>query len=130
MNALPPRFAQWCLRGAIALVWLYQGLWHKIIDPDGHHRKLLSAALGTPWSRPACLALGILETAIALAVFADRWPKRLGWLQIGLLAAMNTGGLLAARSQIPDPVGMLTINAAFACAIWLNGWLAMHRSLP
>jgi hypothetical protein len=125
---LPPVPAQWCLRGSIALVWLYQGLWHKIIDPGGQHQRLLAAAFGTPWSRPFGLALGALETAIALAVLADWWPDRLSWLQIGLLAVMNTGGLVVAGREIPDPVGMLTLNAAFACAIWLNGWLAVHRA--
>lgn len=109
----------WCfLRVAAALVWLYQGLWHKIVAVDARHLEIVASA---PSFLPPRLALGLiggLETLFAISLLA-RWRQRLfAWLQIGMLVAMNAAGILFAGDKIPDIGGMLTMNLVFALTIW------------
>lgn len=116
----------WCLlRMAVALVWLYQGLWHKIIAVDARHLEIVASA---PSFLPPRLALGMiggLETLFAISILAS-WRQRLfAWLQIGMLVAMNVAGIFFAGDKIPDIGGMLTMNLVFALTIW---GLANHES--
>jgi len=113
------------LRISVALVWLYQGLWHKILWVDARHLEIVASV---PAFVPPRLALGMiggLETLFAIAILC-RWKQRLfGWLQIGMLSAMNAAGILFAGDKIPDIGGMLTMNLVFALAIW---GLAHHEA--
>jgi hypothetical protein len=121
---LIPIHAYWALRGSIALVWLYQGLWHKLLAVDEHHRRIVEQALGATLGPVALSGIGLVETAIAGAVLAAFKPMQVAWLQIVLLAGMNTAGLLSAAGEIPDPVGMVTMNLVFGVATWVNGRLS------
>jgi uncharacterized membrane protein YphA (DoxX/SURF4 family) len=109
----------WCLlRLAVAMVWIYQGLWHKLIAVDARHLEIVASA---PSFLPPRLALGLIggmETLFAISILV-RWRERLfAWLQIGVLVAMNAAGILFAGDQIPDIGGMLTMNLIFALTIW------------
>jgi uncharacterized membrane protein YphA (DoxX/SURF4 family) len=115
----------WCiLRLAVAMVWIYQGLWHKLIAVDARHLEIVASA---PSFLPPRLALGLIgamETVFAISILT-RWRERLfAWLQIGVLVAMNAAGIFFAGNQIPDIGGMLTMNLVFALTIW---GLAYHE---
>jgi len=118
---LIPRQARWVLRSAIALVWLYQGLWHKLLVVDERHQRIVAQALGEHLGPVALGGIGLLETLLAFAVIFSFMPMRAAWMQILLLAGMNTVGLLSAAKDIPDPMGMVTMNFVFAAAVWING---------
>lgn len=111
-------FSYWCwLRLAIALVWLYQGAWLKVVAVDPHHLDIVEAAL--PFGSPRLWigAIGAFETFLAIW-FLLGWKR--AWcasIQVGLLVVMNTGGILSAGGKIPDPVGMVLMNFVFALAI-------------
>ncbi len=116
----------WCLlRVSVALVWLYQGLWHKIVAVDARHLEIVASA---PSFLPPRLALGMiggLETLFAISILL-RWKQRpFARVQIGMLLAMNAAGILFAGDKIPDIGGMLTMNLVFALSIW---GLAHHES--
>jgi uncharacterized membrane protein YphA (DoxX/SURF4 family) len=106
------------LRLALALVWIYQGLWHKVIAVDERHLEIVASA---PSFLPPWIALGLiggLETLFAISILL-RWRQRLfAWLQIIILLAMNLAGILCASDRITDVGGMLTMNFVFALAIW------------
>lgn len=114
-------------RLSIASVWVYQGLWHKVIALDGRHREIMKQALGTTYGGAACVALGLFECLLGLAVLLNIRPMPVAWIQIGLLAGMNSAGLLTAAKDIPDPGAMLTMNFAFAMAIWTQGKVSQQR---
>lgn len=115
----------WLLRIAVALVWIYQGLWHKVIAVDARHLEIVTSA---PSFLPPRLVLGLIggwESLFAIAVFL-RWKQKFfAWLQIGTLVAMNVAGILFAGDKIPDIGGMLTMNLVFALTIW---GLANHET--
>ncbi len=115
------------MRLAIAGVWLYQGLWHKVIAVDPRHAQILAQAMGSTIGPLLLTALGLMETAFAICVLIG-WKRRLAAIaQVLSLVAMNAGGLLAARDQIPDPLGMLTLNLVFALAILGQAWARDER---
>ncbi|OAI56467.1 hypothetical protein AYO49_04260 [Verrucomicrobiaceae bacterium SCGC AG-212-N21] len=123
-----PSRAAWLLwKLSIALVWFYQGLWHKVLSPDDRHRRIIAEALGDRIGPPACIALGLFETALAFAVIVEFRPRLTAIAQIGLLIGMNGAGLLFAGRNIPDPFGMITMNFAFAMSIALQASFAVRR---
>ncbi len=115
----------WLLRVAVALVWIYQGLWHKLIAVEARHLEIVGSAPAFVPPRVALGMIGALETLFAISIMM-RWRQRIfAWLQIGMLVAMNAAGILFAGDQIPDIGGMLTMNLVFALAIW---GLANHEA--
>lgn len=108
----------WLLRVAVALVWIYQGLWHKLVAVDERHLGIVASAPAFIPPRVALGLIGGLETLFAISILL-RWHQRIfAWLQIGALLVMNAAGILFAGDKIPDIGGMLTMNLVFALAIW------------
>lgn len=115
--AAPPQVWWRLLRASVALIWFYQGLWHKILAVDARHLEIVASA---PSFVPPRLALGLIgawETLFALAVLLRWRPRLFSWLQIATLAGMNAAGILFAADKIPDIGGMLTMNLVLALVI-------------
>ncbi|HYE04997.1 MAG TPA: DoxX-like family protein [Planctomycetota bacterium] len=107
-------------RAAVAAVWLYQGLWCKLIAP-GSHQAVVGAAVGSDTTTSWLLtALGIGEGALAAWVACGWRPFAAATAQTALLVAMNIGGLVLARAHIADPAGMVVMNAAFLTLVWMT----------
>jgi len=111
----------WLIRVAIALVWLYQGLWCKLLGRAPHHAAVIGSVpfLNAAEAHAALLALGALECVLAIWVLCGRWAFGAALAQTVLLAIMNTGGVLWASTMIPDPAGMLLQNFAFLMLAWI-----------
>ncbi len=108
-------------RLTIASIWIYQGLWCKVLGRMPRHEAVVQTVpLFSPSSaRVFLLSLGLFETALGLWVLSGQASTVAACTQIGLLLVMNTGGLLWASRIIPDPVGMIFQNAALAVLIWM-----------
>lgn len=111
----------WLGRAAVALVWLYQGLWLKVLRADPRHAAIVASALGAgaETARGALAAIGLAETALAVWVLWGWRPRLAALAQTVLLAAMNAGGILGGRAHLPDPAGMVLQNAAFLVLAWI-----------
>jgi hypothetical protein len=111
----------WLIRVAIALVWLYQGLWCKLLGREPHHAAVIGSVpfLNAAQAHAALLALGVLECTLAIWVLWGRWAYGAALAQTVLLAIMNVGGVLWASAIIPDPAGMLFQNFAFLMLAWI-----------
>ena len=110
----------WWLRGAIAAVWLYEGLWCKILA-GAPHQEAIASSISRLCSLSPKLALagvGIFECLLAAWVLSARKPRAAAAVQTVLLTGMNTAGLLWARRFIPDPAGMVVQNFAFLTLVW------------
>ncbi|HEX3128242.1 MAG TPA: DoxX-like family protein [Thermoanaerobaculia bacterium] len=108
-------------RLAVALVWLYQGLWCKLLGGCPGHRAIVEAM---PWLGPGggailLAGLGLLETGLAAWVLSGWRLRAAALVQTILLVAMNGGGLLWGREHIADPGAMLTQNFAFLTLAWI-----------
>jgi len=122
---LPPA---WLIRGAVAAVWLYEGLWCKLLRGQPHEFAVVAAV---PYFGPRIgvaflLTLGAVEVGVGAWALCGAAAVACALVQTVLLAALNANGLLWARHIIPDPAGMIVKNAAFLVLVWVNaalpGW--------
>jgi hypothetical protein len=112
------------IRTAIAAVWLYEGLWCKLLGRTPSQVEVVSAvprfgALAAPFLK----ALGVFEIALALWAIAGIAPAACAIAQIATLVLLNANGLLWARHIIHEPIGMIVKNAAFLVLVWISGTL-------
>jgi hypothetical protein len=109
------------IRLSIALVWIYQGLWCKVLGHSFNHTAVISAVpfIGARGSRLTLLALGLIECGIAAWVLSGKRMRQAAIVQTVLLVAMNAGGLIWAWRLIPDPPGLVLQNFAFLMLIWV-----------
>lgn len=108
-------------RGAVAFTWTRQGLWKKVLGRDRAHLEIVKSVplLDERQARRLLVALGIVETALAVAVVAGYKPKLVATAQTCLVIAMNGGGLMWGREEIDDPGAMIEHNAVLIAAAWL-----------
>jgi DoxX-like family len=108
------------VRGAIAAVWLYEGLWCKLLGRAPNQRDIVESVpfLGRSHGRLVLSAIGLLECALAVWVLTGWEPVWAAAVQTGLLVGMNLNGLLFARRLIHDPGGMLVKNFALVVLMW------------
>ena len=126
MIALLPPF--WLIRFAVAAVWLYEGLWCKLLGGEPHQLRVVEAAPRfDPRTGPLFLKLlGAAEVVLALWALSAVAPIPCAAVQTLLLVSLNTGGLIWARRVIHDPAGMVVKNFAFLMLVWVSaslpGW--------
>jgi uncharacterized membrane protein YphA (DoxX/SURF4 family) len=108
-------------RLAVALVWLYQGLWCKLLGGCPGHEAIVDAVpwLGEGGGAALLYGLGAFETGLALWVLSGWRPRAAALVQTALLVGMNGGGLLWGREHIADPGAMITQNLAFLTLAWI-----------
>ena len=72
------------IRLAIALVWLYQGFWCKVLGGVPRHEAVIAAVpfIGSAAGRSALIALGLLECGIGLWVLSGRWMRQVAIVQM------------------------------------------------
>jgi hypothetical protein len=110
------------VRCAVAAVWLYEGLWCKLLGRETRQVQVVEAVpkLGPLVGRHFLKALGLVETAVALWVLSGVAPGLCAIAQTVLLVSLNVNGLLWARHIIHDPGGMVVKNASFLLLAWLG----------
>jgi hypothetical protein len=108
------------IRTSIALVWMYEGLWCKVLGHAPRHEAILTSLplLTTAEAHSLLLALGCLECAIGVWVISGWRPAQGVLIQTALLVSMNAGGLIFAARLVPDPAGMLLQNFTFLLLAW------------
>jgi hypothetical protein len=121
---LPPLLV---IRSAVAGVWLYEGLWCKVLGRERHQLLVVEAVpkLGSLLGRRFLLALGGAEIVLAAWVMSGVTPGLCTITQSALLVLLNANGLLWARHIIHDPAGMVVKNASFLLLAWVQA--AMSR---
>lgn len=109
------------IRVALALVWLYEGLWCKLLGRMPHQLDVVAAhpLFDAKSARLVLNALGLVEVALALWVLSGWWPFWAALTQTLLLVGMNANGLLFSREHIPDPGGMVVKNFALIVLMWV-----------
>jgi DoxX-like family len=124
MLSLPPLVI---VRGAVAAVWLYEGLWCKVLGREPRQVQVVEAVptLGPIVGKHFLKVLGGVEVALAAWVLSGEAPGLCAVAQSLLLVTLNTNGLLWARRIIHDPAGMVVKNISFLVLVWVGA--AMGR---
>lgn len=118
-----PMPALWLIRLSIAAVWIYEGLWCKLL---GRLPSQLAIVEEVPrftasFANRLLRLLGIAEVLLALWVLSGIASPLCAVAQIAFLIVLNGNGLLWARKLIHDPAGMVIKNIAFLILVWING---------
>ena len=115
---MPP---YWLLRIAVAGVWLYEGLWCKLLRGEPREFEVVRAVprYGARFGVPFLLALGAVEVSIGVWVLSGWLPFLCAVAQTVLLVSLNANGLMWSRHLIHDPKGMIVKNFAFLVLAWV-----------
>lgn len=119
---LPPI---WVIRAAVAAVWIYEGLWCKLLHGQPHELEVVEAVprFGPKAGARFLQALGVVEVALGAWVLSGIAPHACAIAQTVLLVTLNANGLVWARHLIHDPAGMVVKNIAFLALAWVaSGW--------
>ena len=109
------------IRAVIAAVWLYEGLWCKVMGRAAQQMDIVEAVplLGVRYSAWFLPVLGVLECLLGVWVLS-------GWSAWGaaafstvLLVGMNSVGITYARGKIHDPAGMVLKNLVLVVLTWV-----------
>lgn len=119
---MPP---DWLIRAAVAAVWLYEGLWCKLLRGAPGEFEVVRAVpvYGPRFGVAFLMVLGVVEVMLALWVFSGLSPLYCVLVQTLLLVCLNANGLLWARHVIHDPAGMVVKNFAFLILAWVSASL-------
>jgi hypothetical protein len=117
------------VRASIAAVWLYEGVWCKVLGRMPSQVEVVEAVpqFGPRFGVAFLKTLGVVEAAIAVWVLAGVAPGLCTVVQTALLVILNVNGLVWARHIIHDPAGMIVKNAAFLVLVWVCGALSGGR---
>lgn len=120
---MPP---SWLIRVAVAGVWLYEGLWCKLLGREPHQLEVVEAVprVGPRVGAFFLKALGAVEVALALWALSARAPDACALAQTLLLVSLNANGIYWARHLLHDPGGMLVKNFAFLVLVWVSAGLS------
>jgi uncharacterized membrane protein YphA (DoxX/SURF4 family) len=125
----PPLLA--AIRLAVAAVWIYEGLWLKVVRPAPHELAVAQSVTVGPFSPATLLHLiGGGETVLGLAVLSGRFDRVLAWFQGVVLVLMNAIGILFAGSALPDPVGLVIHNLPLLLCIVVLGVYGPGSAAP
>lgn len=115
--------ALWMLRMAVAAVWIYEGLWSKLLGGADRQVKIVEAVpvFGPRFGAWFLKGPGALEFARGIWVLSGFLPSTCAVAQVVILVALNINGLLWARRMIHDPAGMVVKNACFLLLAWVMG---------
>lgn len=111
------------IRGSVAAVWLYEGLWCKILGRVPSQVAVVTAVprLGPRFGASFLKLLGVVEVALAVWVMAGIAAGLCAIMETALLVVLNANGLLWAHRMIPEPAGMIVKNIAFLVLAWICG---------
>jgi hypothetical protein len=105
---------------AVAGVWLYHGLWCKVLGRCPEQLDIVRSVPLLPrrLPKPTLFALGVAEVGLAAWVISGRRPILAASAQSALLVGMNGGGLAWGRAHIPAPRALVAENIAFTALVW------------
>lgn len=127
---LPGLWHALAARGAVALVWFYEGGWCKVWPGRADQRAIVGDVPILPgWAvTTALVVVGLTEVAIGIWVLTGRRVRAAAVVQTLLVAGFNAGGLLFSPDQIDEPGRLLTQNLAFVALIWMVTWMSPRRT--
>jgi len=130
MSAAAAMPALWLLQAAVAAVWLYEGLWCKVLSRSQHQFEVIEQVPGIAQRTAHALLrlLGVVETALGVWVLSGWQPIVAAVVQTALLIGLNSAGIYFSRQRIPDPAGMVLKNAAFLVLAWVAASVAAAGS--
>ncbi|HUR47676.1 MAG TPA: DoxX-like family protein [Candidatus Saccharimonadales bacterium] len=106
------------LQIVIGCVWVFHGLYSKILNGIPRHRQIVERVLGATYGGVATKAIGLLEVLVGVWVFTGWQSIACAALQTAALVAMNTLEIMKARELLISALGMVILNLGFLTLVW------------
>lgn len=119
----------WILSISIALVWMVNGFFCKVLNLVPRHEQIVARILGDSYSRPLTVLIGLSEILMAIWILSRISPRMNAIIQIIIVATMNILEFIL----VPDLLYWGKMNAVFAfmfiLAIYLNEFYRNKRTV-
>jgi hypothetical protein len=103
---------------AIGSVWVFHGLYSKILNGIPRHRQIVEKILGKGIARVATIVIGSLEVMLGFWAFSGWERLACATVQTVAIVAMNTLEIRQARALLISAWGMVLLNAGFLGLVW------------
>ncbi len=107
----------------VGLVWVFHGLYSKLLNQIPRHQQIVGRILGQKWARPATAIIGALEIGLGVWVWSGEFKVACASVQTLAILAMNTLEIRRAPDLLISASGMVLLNLAFLSVVWF--W-ALH----
>jgi hypothetical protein len=102
----------------IGSVWVFHGLYSKILNGIPRHRIIVGKILGAANAAWATKAIGVLEISLGIWAFTGWHPVPCAVVQTAAIVAMNTLEIAMARELLISSVGMVILNLGYLALVW------------
>lgn len=102
----------------IAGVWIFHGLYSKILNGIPRHKMIVGEILGETFADAAVIVIGVLEILLGCWVLSRLRRRLNATVQTLALVSMNTLEILLAREFLISAGGMVLLNLCFIALIW------------
>jgi len=102
----------------IGSVWLFHGLYSKILNGIPRHQLIVGRILGERFAGFATKVIGCLEILLGLWSFTGLAPVECAAVQTLTIVGMNTLEIILARELLISAIGMVILNLSFLAVIW------------
>jgi hypothetical protein len=110
--------AQTLIGTAIGSVWIFHGLYSKILNGIPRHQLIVGKILGKRIAWSATKAIGLLEVLLGVWVFTGWERLACAIVQTSAIVGMNSLEILLAGDLLISAVGMVILNAVFLSIVW------------
>src|SRR5262247_4550372 len=97
----------------IGSVWVFHGLYSKILNGIPRHRLIVGRILGTERAGIATKTIGLLELLLGGWAITGWHPVWCASVQTAALIAMNSLEIFLARELLISAIGMVALNLGF-----------------
>ena len=115
---------------SIAIVWIANGLFCKVLNLVPRHEQIVFAILGNEYSRTLTVLIGFLEIGMAVWIMSEYKTRLNAIVQITIIATMNTIEFIL----VPDLLLWGKFNSFFALllisAIYFNEFYLNKKTAP
>ena len=118
MSLLQPHAVHMLAQLVIGSVWIFHGLYSKILNGIPRHRLIVGKILGKERAQIATRIIGTLEFLLGVWAFTSWQPVWCASIQTTALVAMNSLEILLARELLISAIGMLILNLGFLSVVW------------
>jgi len=123
-----PSRIQIALTIVIGSVWVFHGLYSKILMGIPRHHAIVARVLGEAAAEWATFTIGVLEILLGLWAYS-RWKRMAcALVQTMALVSMNVLEIALARDLLISAAGMAVLNLAFLTLVW--HWALFPRPWP
>jgi hypothetical protein len=102
----------------IGSVWIFHGLYSKILNGIPRHRLIVGRILGIKKAAVATKTIGLLELLLGGWVIAGWHPVWCASVQTAAIIAMNSLEIFLARELLISAIGMVALNFGFLSLVW------------